>query len=253
MFLDERLDRIMEMLREEGKVIVKELAETFQVSEGMIRKDLQKLEREGKLKRTYGGAILNRQLVSASELKERLINRSAQKERVAQKAYDLIEDGETVFLDISSINYMIAEKLSKSQKKVTVITNMSVIPPLFPAESKCEILSIGGVYNKELGGVIGSGAVAEILKYRVAKCFLGSCGVSLDFMGVTNFNIEEGNTKSAILSIAKKSFLVMENKKFNVEGVYRFSSLEEVDAIITEGAPEKHILKELEKIKMEVI
>ena len=61
MFMEERLNEILAIIKEEKKVLVKELSEKFNVSESMIRKDLQRLEKEGKIKRTYGGAILERE------------------------------------------------------------------------------------------------------------------------------------------------------------------------------------------------
>ena len=60
MFMEERLEEILRILKKDGKVLVKDLSVKFNVTEGMIRKDLQKLEQEGLLKRTYGGAILER-------------------------------------------------------------------------------------------------------------------------------------------------------------------------------------------------
>lgn len=63
MFMEERLEEILRILKKDGKVLVKDLSVKFNVTEGMIRKDLQKLEQEGLLKRTYGGAILERQTI----------------------------------------------------------------------------------------------------------------------------------------------------------------------------------------------
>ena len=61
--MEERLEDILEMLKRDGKVRVKDLSEKFNVSEGMIRKDLSKLEQHGNIKRTYGGAILERKII----------------------------------------------------------------------------------------------------------------------------------------------------------------------------------------------
>ena len=85
MFLDERLEKILEILNEEKKVKVSELAEKFQVSEVIIRKDLKRLEMEGRLKRTHGGAILLKELVHTVALEDRIINRTKQKEAIAEK------------------------------------------------------------------------------------------------------------------------------------------------------------------------
>ena len=84
MFLDERLEKILEILNEEKKVKVSELAEKFQVSEVIIRKDLKRLEMEGRLKRTHGGAILLKELVHTVALEDRIINRTKQMEAIAE-------------------------------------------------------------------------------------------------------------------------------------------------------------------------
>ena len=73
MFMEERLEEILRILKKDGKVLVKDLSVRFNVTEGMIRKDLQKLEQEGLLKRTYGGAILERQTIHDDNIRPRLM------------------------------------------------------------------------------------------------------------------------------------------------------------------------------------
>ena len=85
MFLDERLEKILEILSKEKKVKVNDLAHKFKVSEVIIRKDLKRLEIEGKLRRTHGGAILLKELVHTIALEDRIINRTKQKEKIAEK------------------------------------------------------------------------------------------------------------------------------------------------------------------------
>lgn len=254
MFLDERREKILEKLESNGKVFVKELAKEFEVSEGMIRKDLQSLEKEGKLKRAYGGAIrIKQELVHMSTLKERMVDKNSEKEKIALKIFENIQDGDTIFLDTSSINYILAEKLSVSDKEVMVITNMPGIISFFTEESKSNVIAIGGLYNKKIGGVIGSEAVNSILHYRVDKAFIGSCGVNPRTHSVTNFDLEDGNTKKAVISIAKESYLISEGKKFKVEGVFQFCTLEQIDYVLTEEEPPKEILKELKESGVKVI
>lgn len=254
MFLDERREKIIEKLNNKGKVFVKDLALEFKISEGMIRKDLQNLEKEGKLKRTYGGAIkIKQDLVHLSTLEERITDKNFEKEKIASKIFENINNGDTVFLDISSINYILAEKLSKSHKEVVIITNMPSIIPLFSEKSKSSIIGIGGLYNKKIGGIVGSEAVNSILQYRVDKAFVGSCGVNPKNHSVSNFDLEDGNTKKAIISIAKETYIISELKKFKVEGVFQFCSLEQADYILTEEEPSKDILKDLKDSRIKII
>ena len=102
MFIEERHEVILDMLNKEGKVNVKELSKTFNISESMIRKDLQSLEKNGKLKRTYGGAIqLERTLVDEEDfIITRVYRNREAKSEIAHKALDLIQDDDIIFLDI---------------------------------------------------------------------------------------------------------------------------------------------------------
>ena len=256
MFLDERLNSIMEILNKEKKVKVNDLAKHFNISEVMIRKDLQRLETEGKLKRTHGGAILKKEIVHLSTLDERLINKTSQKSIIAKKIFASISENETIFLDVSSINYMVAELLAEEDKSLVLITNMPSISALFRKDSGTEIIITGGNYNKEIGGIVGSEAINCINKYKVDKAFLGSCGINPETGAVMNFQSEDGNTKKAVLSIAKKKFLIVETKKFECEGTFCFSSLNEFDAVITEKRQEQlspGIKKLMKKFMIEFI
>ena len=220
MFLDERLEKILEILENEKKVKVTDLAEKFNVSEVIIRKNLKRLEQEGKLKRTHGGAILLKELVHSSTLEERIINRTKQKEIVARKIIENIENGETIFFDITSINYIASEYLANSEKEITLITNMPSITTHFNKNSKVDIIMIGGEYNKKVGGNVGSEAINYIKRYNVDKAFIGSAGIDLEAEKVMNFELNDGNTKKEIMKISKKIFLVTEYKKLGILGGY---------------------------------
>ena len=97
MFMEERLEEILRILKKDGKVLVKDLSIKFNVTEGMIRKDLQKLEQEGLLKRTYGGAILERQTIHDDNIRPRLMKNLSEKDIIAKLALNEIKDGDFIF------------------------------------------------------------------------------------------------------------------------------------------------------------
>lgn len=247
MFIDERLEKIINILNQEGRVYVKDLSTKFNISESMIRKDLQKLEKMGELKRTYGGAILERKKAESTNIETRLVKNKDIKSQIAEKAFEQIDEGDIIFLDISSINYLLAQFISERNKKVTIVTNMVEITSLFSNNSNTQIICIGGMYHKDLGGVIGSVAIENIVKYRTDKAFIGSCGINLFEKNISNFNLEEGPTKKAIMKYSKKVYIVIENEKFNFDGSYNFARLSDIDAIITESVPDKKITDILTK------
>lgn len=244
MFIEERLDQIIDILNQEERVYVKDLSIKFNMSEPMIRKDLQRLEKEGKLKRTYGGAILERKKAESTSIEARLIKNIDIKAFIAEKAFQEIRDGDMIFLDISSINYLIAKLIAERNKKITVVTNMVEITALFSNNIDTEIICIGGMYNKVLGGVTGSAAIENILMYKADKAFIGSCGVNVYENSISNFDLEEGNTKKAIIKFSKKVYILIENEKFYFDGSYKFACLKDIDAIITDVELE-HSIKDI--------
>ena len=124
MFLEERYEKILYKVQEEGRVTVKDLAKEFNVTEDCIRKDLRELENRELLKRVYGGAIIQRNHDDIKPIDERKNINVGVKKKIAINAVNLIEDKDIIFLDTSTNNLEISKELNKSKKKVTVVTNM---------------------------------------------------------------------------------------------------------------------------------
>ncbi|MCY6959015.1 DeoR/GlpR family DNA-binding transcription regulator [Clostridium brassicae] len=252
MFIEERLEEILNILNETGRVKVKELSKKFNVSEGMIRKDLQKLEKTHPIKRTYGGAILDRQISICTPLNTRLNTNLTDKEIIAKKAFDVIQSGDTIFLDASSINFLLAKLISNSTKNVTLISNMPIIPTLFNNNETATLICIGGVYDKNSGSLLGSEVIKNIKKYKFNKSFIGSSGVNFVNHKVGTINLEDGNVKETILSHSKEAFLVIEDAKFNVDSTYAFAELEDFYGIITNSTLDTNIEEKLKELSIEL-
>ncbi|NTW72726.1 MAG: DeoR/GlpR transcriptional regulator [Eubacteriaceae bacterium] len=254
MFAQERLDNIYQMISLHGKVFVKDLSEKFGVSEDAIRKDLKILEKQGIIQRTYGGAMLKKQLVSFSAVNERTTeNALPAKKKIAEKAFSLLKPQETVLLDISSINMLLAEMIRDSRLEITVISNSIDILYILSKSKSTTLISPGGMYFHEAGGFVGSETIDSIKKYNVQKAFIGSCGIDLDTGTLTTFNVEDGNTKREFIRCGRDVYLVMENRKFFYEGIYKFADLTDINTIITEEPPAKNIAAHLKKLKVNIL
>lgn len=248
LFAHERRDAILNILDSEGKVVVKDICARFNVTEDCIRKDLKILENDSLLKRTYGGAIPIRKMAHVETIENRMHSDIELKSVIAKKAFDVIEDDETIFLDISSINILLAELLTKSTKKVTVITNMlDILVILNSFHNNIKVISPGGLLNKEFNGFSGFMTIENIQNYRLSKSFIGSCGVNVFDESVTTSDVEDGNIKKVLLKNSQKIYLVMENSKFYFDGTYKFATLNDINTIISEGAPNKDIINVLNK------
>lgn len=253
MFAQERLEEIKKKLYEDGKIVVKELSNIFDVTEDCIRKDLKTLEKQGLIQRIYGGAILKRKSAENSNIVDRKNINLDLKKKIAEKVFDIIRPNETIFLDISTTNIFVAEKIAESNKKLTVITNMIDIVKAFSNNDVVDVIGIGGVFNKRLNGFIGSTTIEHISKYKVDKAFIGSCGINVFDKSITTFEVEDGNTKKAIINAGKKVYVVMESKKFYIDGVYKFADIYDIDAIVVDEKPDERICSTLNEMNVQII
>jgi DeoR/GlpR family transcriptional regulator of sugar metabolism len=90
-------------------------------------------------------------------------------------------------------------------------------------------------------------------KFWAQKVFIGSCGVDIKGRNISTFNMEDGNTKKAIIGIGKEVFLVMENKKFIYDGIFKFADIEDINTIITKKSINDEILQILKKQGIQII
>lgn len=245
MFLEERYEKIISDLNINGRVSVKELSRNFGVTEDCIRKDLKELESREKLKRVHGGAIPLRKHNDFKKLPERMLINREIKEKIALKASKLIKDGDNIFLDVSTINMEIAKIIKSSKKNVTVVTNMIDIISILGGCDNVKVICIGGEYNNKINGIAGSEADSNIRNYYYDKSFIGVCAVNSKTGFITSSLLEDGNTKKTIIECTNKTYLVMENEKFNYDEFYKFANLDLVAGIITEAEVSEEVKENL--------
>ena len=152
MFLEERQAKILEMLERDGKVLVKELAEIFSVTEDSIRKDLSSLELDGKLKRTYGGAVSIEEKLQMTEAQRRRISDVEAKRKIAAAVIKLINPQDLIYLDISTISIAVAQILEKTETNYKILTNMIDVLVMLARNPKINLFFAGGQINQSRDG-----------------------------------------------------------------------------------------------------
>jgi DeoR family glycerol-3-phosphate regulon repressor len=233
MFVEERQSLILQELSEKGKVRVKDLAERFNVTEDLIRKDLHVLEKQGKLARKYGGAVLIRQNVQRKIVAGKKKDNTEAKKQIAQKAFEQIQPGMIVFLDISTINIQLAKLIAASNLPITVVTNMLEIMNIM-VNTNVNIISIGGELDYGRDGFIGPLAYEMLKAFRFDMAFMGAVGVDVERNSVEIYMANEGLTKKQVLSASKKCALMVEEEKLHLQGNYQYADLEDFDLLITD-------------------
>lgn len=252
MLAKERQNIIVETVNKEGSVLVKELSEKFDVTEDSIRKDLTLLEKKGLLKKTYGGAVKNR--VNSHELyvSQRKGKDLDKKRIIAKKAFDLIEEGDVIFLDISTSNIELIRLVVESNLKITVVTNMIDVMMSFTAPSDTKLIFIGGTLNRGRDGFVGSMTNAQIQNFKFDKVFMGVVGVDLKNNKVYTYAVADALTKKTIMDCGREIYMMMENKKFSKDGNYHYAKVQDFDGMILDENPGYSILEEVEKYNLKI-
>ena len=248
MFTEERQNAIEKCLREKGKVRVKELSEMFQVTEDCIRKDLKILENAGRLKRTYGGAILSQEYPLERNVVDRRMYNLDKKKVIAAKAFKLIKNNETIFLDVSTTNIELARLIASSGMHVVVVSNMIDILQILAANPSITAIGTGGTMYRSVNGFMGAAAIEVIKQYSFDRAFMGSCGIDMMDHTVTTLGVEDGLTKKAAIESSRHKYAVMEREKFYFNESYKFTQLDALDGIITAGFPDGSVQDMLDSL-----
>ena len=239
MFLEERQELIVRMVERDGKVKVKELSAKF--TEDCIRKDLGSLERQGRLKRTYGGAVKLTQSVHMIEVSRHRHMDVEAKRRIAQAAVSLIHDKDMVFLDVSTSNLAIAELLMKSDRDLTVVTNMVDVLGVLARNPRIELIFAGGQINRGRDGFWGGMTQDFIGKLKPDIAFVGAVGVNVKANSVSTYDIDDGLNKATIIARSKRSYVLAEARKFAADGNYDYAPLNSLSGFVTDTEPPSDI------------
>ena len=225
MLPQERHNQILEKLRLEGQVRVRQLATDFNVTEDCIRKDLAILSRQHKLQRIHGGAIPLRENVHALQTDDRHNLREKEKQEIAHQAIRLIHEGMTIFLDISSINLELAKLLYAKKLPVTIVTNMTDIMKIFSAPSSvAKLFFIGGTFNHAMDGFTGTLTIDLLRRFRFDAAFMGAIGINLVDKTVTTYDPDDGLTKQTAMYNSTVCYLLAEKDKLFLEGNFVYAS-----------------------------
>ena len=239
MLPNQRKEKIIEMLKEDGSAKVAELARIFKVTEVTIRQDLEKLETEGLIIREHGGAYLKNvadQVQSFSLANQDNLDKKA---IIARKCLDFIEDGDTIILDSGSTTTEIA-KLLRGHKNLTVITNALNIALLLGIEPNIEVIMTGGEFKPPTLSLTGQKAADFFKGLNVQKLFLATAGISLK-SGLTYPSISDLVVKKAMIEAAETTYLVADSTKMGKNALASLGALSLIDYIITdEEIEEKH-------------
>lgn len=239
MLPNQRREKILELLKEDGSAKVIDLARIFKVTEVTVRQDLEKLEKDGLVLREHGGAYLKNieDQVRTFALSHR--ENMDKKELIAIKCLEFIESGDSIILDSGSTTTEIAKKL-RGFKGLKVITNAINIAMMLGTEPGIELIVTGGEFKPPTLSLTGQKAADFFKGINVQKLFLATAGLSLK-AGLTYPSISDIIVKKAMIDAAEITYLVADSTKIGKSAFASLGALSLIDYIITDnGIEEKH-------------
>lgn len=237
MLAAERRNLILERVHENKTVIVNELSREFEVSEETIRRDLDKLEDDGHVIKTYGGAVINEKSSIDLPFNVRWKANPQGKHRIAELVCHEIEDGDHIMLDASTTAVFIAKSI-KQKRHLTVITNSIEILLELADVPGWDIITPGGLLKTNSMSLIGKKALDGISSYHVDKAFFSCKGIDLR-NGITDGNDATGGIKQNMISAAEKVYLAVDSSKFGKTAFSQICGLSAVDFVVTDKEPDE--------------
>ncbi len=249
--MNKRQSQILDLLTQNKKLKVTELSDVLNVSQVTIRKDLSALEDSGIIVREHGYAKLN----ESDDINNRLAYHYDIKQKIAEKAVESIEDGETVMIESGSCCALVALEIAKSKKDVTLITNSAFIADYIRKTGNVRIILLGGEYQEESQVMVGPITRKCAEGFFVDKLFVGTDG----FTRETGFTGNDYMRSEAVKDMAKQAsnvIIVTDSVKFQQKGVVSLLDTKKVsyvytDSKIPEDAEEYLVENNIKVIKTE--
>jgi len=252
MLAEERLTQIYNSILKEKAVKIDELAQLHNVTPMTIRRDLDKLtEMHKDVRRCHGGAILSVEVDTEEEFENKININVNEKIQLAEKAFSLIRDHDTVYLDAGTTTLELAKLITESDLTLNVMTNDIEISRVLK-NSKGEVLLTGGVMQKSTGCLVGSFAEEVISKIRFKIAFMGATAINENYDVLTP-SIEKRTMKPLVIRNSSKSYMLVDSDKFDKSSTYMIYNLTDFTGVITTKKFEQEELKKIEQMGIELI
>ncbi|MCM3226957.1 DeoR/GlpR family DNA-binding transcription regulator [Terribacillus saccharophilus] len=227
----ERLLKIVDIVNKQGIITVNDIIHELNVSDMTIRRDLDELDKAGKLVRIHGGAqSITHAMDQELSHVEKLDVQVEEKTQIASLAASIVSDRDTVFLGPGTTIELLARHLL--HKKIRIITNSYPVFEILTQSDTAEIMLIGGDFRKNTGTFVGPLVNSSLQKLNFTKAFISANGVHNE--EISTYSIEEGEAHQIALNNSRSKYLLVDHTKFNREDFYVFYNLHDMDYLLTD-------------------
>ena len=225
--------------RSGGTMRIHAIAQALQVTEETVRRNVRKLSDQGLLQKVHGGVHMPQGTVELSFSERRDENPKA-KQMIAAHVAGMIQDGQSLFLDVGSTTAYLAEALT-AHRELFVVTNSVVVAYALAARNDNRVFVPGGELRAHDGGVFGAGVRDFISNFRADLAVLSAAAINAE-SGFMLFDLEEARVTRAMMERAEARIVAADSSKFGRAAPIVVSNPENVDILVTEVEPPKEML-----------
>ncbi len=251
MLMYERQHRILRILQDNPSVRVVELSEALGVSEATVRRDLDRMNQIGQIKRIHGGAVPAARSAPEAPVVQRSAQNQDEKSRIGKAAASLIKEGDTVFIGSGSTTLEVARHLVGRQN-LTVITNALTVVTLLSQEEGIDLIVTGGFVRRSELSFIGHLTELALRELHPHKVIMGIRAVSLK-EGLTNDYMPEVSTDRVIIHAAPQVILVADHTKFGHVAAALVAPMSIVHTLVTDSAIDPRVLANLRGVVKNIL
>lgn len=246
MLLAERHQFILDQLNLQGRITSVSLAQTLDVSEDTIRRDLNKLAELKLLRRVHGGALALQD--NTPDYIERLDKPDTSKIRYIEPALAMLVPGQTIVIDSGETCRYLAQHLPKNMP-LTVVTGCPLIAKELAYHSLVDVIVLGGPMFKPAMRVVGMTAIEMVKRIRFDIVFMGICSFHIHH-GFSASYIEEAEILSATIRQSDHTVIMGPSHKLDKVATYQIVTANEIDTIITDEEINPSLKKQIESLEI---
>lgn len=250
-FVQERHEAILDLLKENRSLKVSDLVSRFKVSIETVRRDLEFLEKEGHLKRVHGGAVLDEVKSQELTFSVRETKNIYEKKEIAEIASRFVKEGQSIALDVSTTNTEFTKVLKTKFERLTVVTNSLPIAVELSDMPHYTIILAGGVLRNQELCTVGEMAESFISQFHVDTFFMSTSGISVT-EGLSDYGIGEVQLKKRMLKSAQQCIVLADSSKFDVVSLLKVCDLNNIDGIVTDSQLKPAIAAKYRNIGIEI-
>jgi DeoR family transcriptional regulator, fructose operon transcriptional repressor len=230
MIVEERRQKVLELVNERGFVALGELAKTLNASESTIRRDLDYWHQHGLLKRTHGGAMFREDVQTMPALEDRTSRAIDEKRQIAQAAAMRIHEGDSVLIDGGTTTLELARMLVGRQ--LQIVTNSLPIANLFASSPETDLVMLGGYIYPRTGVALGPLTIRMLEEVHVRQLVMGVGGITAQ--GLFNSNLLLVETELAMMRAADEVVVLADHTKIGHKAMAFLCDLSAVDTLIVD-------------------